>query len=243
MTEQPIRVLLADDHELVRAGLALLVDSQPDMTVVAQASDGMEAITLTRDQRPDIVLMDIRMPVLDGLAATRRILADPTTGATRVVVLTTYDLDEYVYDTLRSGASGFLLKHAPPEELLLGIRAAGQGNALLAPAVTTRLIAAFASGPARSTRPPAQFQQLTDRERDVFLLVAQGMTNNEIAKSLHIAETTVRTHLAHALTKLALRDRVHAVIYAYQHGLSPPGTDLQGRRAAAPPTHQRRRDR
>jgi DNA-binding NarL/FixJ family response regulator len=211
----PVTVVVADDQALVRAGLVALVGGQPDLTVVGEAANGEDAVAVTRDTAPDVVLMDIRMPVMDGLEATRLIAGGPS----RVVVLTTYDLDEYVYDALCAGACGFLLKHAPPEEVLLGVRAAARGGALVSPAVTGPLIEAF-TGRRRTPRPPAAMRRLTEREHQVFALVAQGRTNTEIARTLTIAETTVKTHLGNALGKLGLRDRVHAVMYAYEHGLT-----------------------
>ncbi len=217
----PVTVLLADDQQVVRAGLAMLLDSQPDLRVAGQAGDGLEAVRLARELEPDVVLMDIRMPVLDGIEATRRIHSGG--GRARVVVLTTYDLDEYVYDALRAGACGFLLKHAPPEELLLGVRAAADGGALLSPSVTRRLLAEFAAKRPATGPEPAALARLTGREREVFDLVVRGRSNTEIARELVIAETTVKTHVGHTLDKLGLRDRVHAVVYAYEHGLIAPG--------------------
>jgi DNA-binding NarL/FixJ family response regulator len=226
-TPAEIRVLVADDQAVVRAGLAMLLDSQPGLTVVGQAGNGQEAVLLARELLPDVVLMDIRMPLLDGLAATRRILGDAAINAAdrpvRVVVLTTYDLDEYVYDALRVGACGFLLKHAPPEELLLGVRAAADGGALLSPSVTRRLLQEFTTRRPCTTQQPAALNQLTPREREVLDLVIRGRSNTEIARALVVAETTVKTHLAHVLDKLGLRDRVHAVVYGYEHGLVAPG--------------------
>jgi DNA-binding NarL/FixJ family response regulator len=227
-TEQ-VSVLVADDQAVVRAGLAMLLDSQPGLAVVGQAANGLEAVRLARELEPDVVLMDIRMPVLDGLEATRRILGgDAKTaagrGPLRVVVLTTYDLDEYVYDALRAGACGFLLKHAPPEELVFGVRAAADGGALLSPSVTSRLLEEFATRRPATTREPPALGRLTAREREVLDLVIRGRSNTEIARALVIAETTVKTHVAHAMDKLGLRDRVHAVVYAYEHGLVTPGT-------------------
>ena len=223
---RPVRVLIADDQALVRAGLATLLDSQPDLEVVGQAGDGREATRLARELTPDVVLMDIRMPVLDGLAATRQIVAagngEPGGTAVKVIVLTTYDLDEYVYEALRAGASGFLLKHAPPEELLLGVRAAADGGALLSPAVTSRLLAEFARRPAPA-RAPAELARLTPREREVLDLVIRGRSNDEIARYLVVSQSTVKTHVTHVLDKLGLRDRVHAVVYGYEHGLIEPG--------------------
>ena len=224
---EPVRILIADDQAMVRAGLATLLDSQPGLTVVGQAGTGEEAVHLARKVAPDVVLMDIRMPVLDGLTATRRILsAPPSPGARpiRVVVLTTYDLDEYVYEALRAGASGFLLKHAPPEELLLGVRAAADGGALLSPQVTRRLVAEFAARrPPAALRAPPELDRLTPREREVLDLVICGRSNTEIAELLVVSLSTVKTHLAHILDKLGLRDRVQAVVFGYEHGLVEPG--------------------
>ena len=224
---EPVRIVIADDQALVRAGLATLLDSQPGLTVVGQAGTGEEAVHLARKVAPDVVLMDIRMPVLDGLTATRRILsAPPSPGARpiRVVVLTTYDLDEYVYEALRAGASGFLLKHAPPEELLLGVRAAADGGALLSPQVTRRLVAEFAARrPPAALRAPPELDRLTPREREVLDLVICGRSNTEIAELLVVSLSTVKTHLAHILDKLGLRDRVQAVVFGYEHGLVEPG--------------------
>ncbi len=243
-----IRVLIADDQALIRAGLATLLDSQPGMAVVGQAGTGEEAVQLARRLTPDVVLMDIRMPVLDGLAATRRIAgqaggAGPAGGAgacgpdsaggrarqTRVIVLTTYDLDEYVYEALRAGACGFLLKHAPPEELLLGVRAAADGGALLSPQVTRRLLAEFAARRPAASREPRELSRLTPREREVLDLVIRGRSNTEIARDLAVSLSTVKTHLGHVLDKLGLRDRVHAVVYGYEHGLVEPGADERDR--------------
>ncbi len=223
---EPVRIVIADDQALVRAGLATLLDSQPGLTVVGQAGTGEEAVHLARKVAPDVVLMDIRMPVLNGLAATRRILSAPVAhGArpVRVVVLTTYDLDEYVYEALRAGASGFLLKHAPPEELLLGVRAAADGGALLSPQVTRRLVAEFAARKPAARLPPPELDRLTPREREVLDLVICGRSNTEIADALTVSQSTVKTHLGHILDKLGLRDRVQAVVFGYEHGLIEPG--------------------
>lgn len=217
-----LKVLVADDQAMVRAALVALLTAQPDITVVAEAANGADAVALAHELAPEIVLMDVRMPVMDGLEATRRIITGASASAPRVVILTTYDLDEYVYDALRAGACGFLLKHAPPEELLLGVRAAAEGGALVSPAVTKRLIEAFTTRPPTSARPPAALARLTVREREVFDLVVTGRTNTEIARALCVAETTVKTHLGHALDKLDLRDRVHAVVYAYENRLVSP---------------------
>jgi DNA-binding NarL/FixJ family response regulator len=214
-----IRVLVADDQALVRAGIRMLIDTQPDLEVVAEAADGLAAISEAMRSKPDVVLMDIRMPRLDGIEAARRILAlspDPA----RVVMLTTFDLDEYVFDAMSAGASGFLLKHAPPEELLFGIRAAADGHALVAPALTQRLIQQFAR-----VRPRAapELARLTEREREVLVLMVRGRSNAEIARDLVVGESTVKTHVNRVLTKLGLRDRAQAVIYGYETGLVTPG--------------------
>jgi DNA-binding NarL/FixJ family response regulator len=222
-TGRQVRLVIADDQALVRAGLATLLDSQPDLVVVGQAGDGHEAVLLTRELTPDVVLMDIRMPVLDGLSATRQIIGNGGPGGPRVIVLTTYDLDEYVYEALRAGACGFLLKHAPPEELLFGVRAAADGGALLSPAVTARLLAEFAGRRPAADREPAELDRLTPREREVLDLVVRGMSNGEIARTLVVSHSTVKTHLTHVLDKLGLRDRVQAVVYGYEHGLVEPG--------------------
>lgn len=221
MSAEPlIRVLVADDHAVVRAGLVLLLDIQPDLAVIGEAADGMDAVMRTRDLNPDVVLMDIRMPLLDGIEATRRIT---TESSARVVVLTTYDLDEYVYAALRAGACGFLLKHAPHEEMLLGVRAAARGDALLSPTVTSRLITEFTSRRPSTAAPPPELNRLTSRERNVFELMIRGKSNREIARTLSVTETTVKTHVTHTLNKLGLRDRVHAVVYGYETGLVIPG--------------------
>lgn len=223
MKPDRVTVLVADDQAMVRAALVALLTGQPDLAVIAEAANGADAVALARELAPDVVLMDIRMPVMDGLEATRRIVAGSPANAPRVVVLTTYDLDEYVYAALRAGACGFLLKHALPEELLLGVRAAAEGGALVSPDVTKLLIEAFTGRPPASTQPPAALARLTAREREVFDLVATGRTNTEIARTLGIAETTVKTHFRHTLDKLDLRDRVHAVVYAYENRLISPG--------------------
>jgi DNA-binding NarL/FixJ family response regulator len=210
-----IRVAIADDQALVRAGFRMIVGSQPDMEVAGEAGDGQAAIDLVRRERPDVVLMDIRMPSVDGIAATRQVA-----GITRIVILTTYELDEYVFDALAAGASAFLLKAAPPEDLIKAIRVVASGDALLAPSVTRRLIEEFAKRPEPQARKAKQLEGLTDRERDVLVEVARGLTNAEIAVRLHVAETTVKTHVAHVLDKLELRDRVQAVILAYEAGLA-----------------------
>src|SRR6266702_4568230 len=199
---------------MVRAGFRLIVESQPDMQVCGEAADGQAAIELIRKERPDVVLMDIRMPRIDGIEATRQLA-----GIARVVILTTFELDEYVFDALAAGASAFLLKAAPPEDLIRAIRLVAAGDALLAPSVTRKLIEEFAKRPEPQARKAKQLEGLTDRERDVLREVARGLSNAEIAARLHVAETTVKTHVAHVLDKLELRDRVQAVILAYEPGL------------------------
>ena len=212
-----ISVVVADDQELVRTGFRVILNSEPDIEVVGEAADGRDAIETAKQLGPDVVLMDIRMPVLDGLAATRRIVTGPDSRP-RVLILTTFDLDEYVYEALRSGASGFMLKDNPADQLITAIRVVSEGEALLAPQITRRLISEFTrSRP--STARPEQLQILTDRETEVLKLVAHGLSNSEIASELHVAETTVRTHVGHLLTKLELRDRVQAVVLAYESGL------------------------
>jgi DNA-binding NarL/FixJ family response regulator len=217
----PISVLIADDQKPVRDGLATLIESQPDMTVAGKVGDGQEAIEFVRRCAPDVVLMDIRMPGLDGIEATREIVSrNDAATPTRVVILTTYDLDEYVFDGPQAGATGFLLKHTPPELLLMGIRAAADGAALVSGAVTMRLIAAFSGTHFHSVRSSsAEIARLSSREREVFDLVAEGRTNAAIAAELHVSDSTVKTHLNRVLSKLNLRDRVHVVIYAYEHRL------------------------
>ena len=210
-----IRVVIADDQAMVRAGFRMIVASQKDMEVAGEASDGQEAIELVRREKPDVVLMDVRMPRLDGIAATRQV-AD----ATRVVILTTFELDEYVFDALAAGASAFLLKAAPPKDLIKAIRIVAGGDALLAPSVTRRLIEEFARRPQPAAgKKPKQLESLTERELEVLREVARGLSNSEIAQRLHVSETTVKTHVAHLLDKLELRDRVQAVILAYEAGL------------------------
>jgi DNA-binding NarL/FixJ family response regulator len=212
-----IKVLIADDQAMVRRGFRMIVQGEPDMEVVAEAPDGEHAVASARRFAPDVVLMDIRMPRLDGLAATREILGG---GSTRVLILTTFDLDEYVYDALRAGASGFLLKNAPPEELIEAIRIVARGDALLDPAVTKRVIEAFAREPAAG---PVALDELTPREREVLTLLARGLSNAEIAGELFVGAGTVKTHVAAILAKLGLRDRTQAAILAYESGLVRPG--------------------
>lgn len=218
LTTPAIQVLIADDQALVRAGFRMILDSQPDITVIGEAGDGREAIRLAREHVPDIVLMDIRMPVLDGLAATRAI-SEAGPPDVRIVILTTYDLDEYVYRALRAGASGFLLKDVLPERLVTGVRDVMAGEALLAPSVTRRLITEFVAEPPPAPDPDPVLSALTGREVDVLRLIGTGYSNTEIAEHLCISENTVKTHITRILGKLALRDRVHAVILAYQTGL------------------------
>jgi DNA-binding NarL/FixJ family response regulator len=222
-----IRVLLVDDQSLLRLGFRMVLEAQPDIEVVGEAGDGAQAVPMTRRLRPDVVLMDVRMPVLDGIQATRQIVASGSPA--RILVLTTFDLDEYVYAALRAGASGFLLKDVPPADLLTGIRAVAAGDAVVAPSVTRRLLDAFAGQlPDPSTgRSPTdqQLQQLTEREREVLVEVARGHSNHEIAERLTVSEATVKTHVGRLLTKLGLRDRVQVVVFAYETGIVQPGTD------------------
>jgi DNA-binding NarL/FixJ family response regulator len=210
-----IRVLVADDQSMVRAGFRMLLSREDDIEVVAEASNGLEAIDKATRFRPTVVLMDIRMPELDGLEATRRILA--TDQSARILILTTFDLDEYVYEALRAGASGFVLKDDPPEQLLAAIRIVAQGEALLSPTVTRRVIKQFTRIP--QPTPPKELEELTERELDVFRLIARGLSNAEIGEELYISDTTVKTHITHILQKLDLRDRVQAVVLAYETGL------------------------
>jgi DNA-binding NarL/FixJ family response regulator len=214
-----IRVLIADDQALVRAGFRRLLETESDLDVVAEAADGAQAVELATRLRPHVALLDIRMPTMDGIEATRRITAGVET---RVVILTTFDLDEYVYDALRAGASGFLLKDSPPDQMVTAIHAAATGDALIAPPVTRRLLKEFVSRP----RPDAAARAtaaLTDREREVLQLLGRGLSNSEIAGELYLGEATVKTHISGVLTKLRLRDRVQAVVFAYEHGLVTPG--------------------
>jgi DNA-binding NarL/FixJ family response regulator len=215
-----VRVLLADDQDLVRAGFRMILETQADVEVVGEAGDGVEAVAATRRLQPDVVLMDIRMPNLDGLQATKQIVA--ARSGSRVVILTTFDLDEYVYQALTAGASGFLLKNAPPERLIDAVRVVAAGDALLAPSITRRVIEQFARLP-----PPGGTDALvglTDRERQVLQLLARGLSNAEIAEQLFVSDATVKSHVAHLLAKLQLRDRVQAVVLAYESGLVRPGT-------------------
>jgi DNA-binding NarL/FixJ family response regulator len=225
-----IRVLVVDDDTLVRAGLRMMIETQDDLVVAGEAANGDEAVTLARDLAPDVVLMDIRMPGMDGIEATRRITSarrpDGGSGPPRVVILTTFEIDEYVYEAVRAGASGFLLKRTPPENLLAGIRTIAEGEALLSPSVTRRLMREFARATTAAGRPTdvtnRSLSRLTHREREVLIHIGHGLANREIARELNLGESTVKTHVKRILTKLALRDRVHAVVYAYETGLLVP---------------------
>jgi DNA-binding NarL/FixJ family response regulator len=217
-----VRVLIADDQALVRAGFRKILEADPAIEVVGEAADGLEAVECSRVHVPDVVLMDIRMPGLDGIAATRR-LSEELKDGPRVLVLTTFGLEEYVYEALRAGASGFLLKDVPPEQLIDAVHVVARGDALLDPAITRSVIAAFASRPAARRELAERIEELTPRERDVFALVARGLSNAEIAGELVVGDGTVKTHVAHLLLKLGLRDRVQAVIYAYEAGVVQPG--------------------
>jgi DNA-binding NarL/FixJ family response regulator len=218
-----IRVLLADDQAMVRAGFSALLDVEDGLEVCGEAGDGRRAVELARRLRPDVVLMDVRMPHMDGIEATRAITADPALAQTRVVVLTTFELDEYVFGALRAGASGFLLKNLEPADLLRTIRIVAEGDSLLAPQVTTRLIEAFVAVPERAQVPTTGLDELTTREREILELVAQGLSNVEIADRLWLSPLTVKTHVSHVLSKLGARDRVQLVVVAYESGLVVPG--------------------
>jgi DNA-binding NarL/FixJ family response regulator len=216
-----MRVLIADDQALVRAGFRMILESQEDMEIVGEAEDGAEALMLGRELAPDVVLMDIRMPGLDGLEATRRLLDGP--NGTHVLVLTTFDADEYVYEALKAGAAGFLLKSAPPARLVEAVRLVASGEALLAPTITRRLIEDYVRRPPPGARSPKELEHLTDRELQVLKLIARGLSNAEIAAKLVVSEATVKTHVNRVLSKLDLRDRVQAVVLAYETGLAQPG--------------------
>jgi DNA-binding NarL/FixJ family response regulator len=220
-----IRVLIVDDQALVRAGFRMILESETDIEIVGEAGDGVEALEAVRELRPDVVLMDIRMPNLDGLEATRRILDEDGEGP-RVLMLTTFDLDEYVYEALRAGASGFMLKDTPPEQLVAAIHVIASGDALLSPAITKRVIEEFIRRPPSTIAPerPPKLNELTARELEVLGFMARGFSNAEIAKDLFVSETTVKTHVARILMKLDLRDRVQAVVFAYESGLVQPGS-------------------
>jgi DNA-binding NarL/FixJ family response regulator len=214
-----IRVLIADDQDLVRLGLRTLLESEDDLSVVGEAADGLGAVELARQLRPDVVLMDVRMPGIDGIEATCRIAADPALGGTRVVVLTTFELDEYVFDALRHGASGFLIKDTKPAELLRAVRLVAGGEALLSPSVTRRVVGEFANRSPRATKPHPQLGALTEREREIVGLVGEGLSNDEIAERLVVSPATARTHVSRAMVKLGARDRAQLVVFAYQSGL------------------------
>jgi DNA-binding NarL/FixJ family response regulator len=215
-------VLIADDQALMRAGFRLILEAEADLEVVGEAADGLEAVAAAQRLRPDIVLMDVRMPGLDGIEATRRLINSDCTA--KVLMLTTFDMDEYVYESLRAGASGFLLKDVPPEQLVAGIRAVVSGEALLAPSVTRRMIEEFVRRPpSTAARPaPRELERLTAREREVLVLMAHGLSNAELAREFVVSEATVKTHVAHVLAKLGLRDRVQAVVFAYESGVIRP---------------------
>ncbi|MGZ7015410.1 MAG: response regulator [Acidimicrobiales bacterium] len=219
------RIVVVDDQALVRSGFAMIIGAEPDLEVVGQAGDGLEALTVVETTRPDLVLMDIRMPNLDGVEATRRLTGPNATHPTRVLILTTFDLDDNVFTALRAGASGFLLKDTPPDELIRAVRVVAGGDALIDPGVTRRLIEEFAllAGEATPTEPPPSLDALTDRELEVLRAMAKGLSNAEIADELFVSETTVKTHVGRVLMKLHLRDRVQAVVLAYEVGLARPG--------------------
>ncbi|MEX0659721.1 MAG: response regulator transcription factor [Egibacteraceae bacterium] len=218
-----IRILIADDQALMRAGFRMIIEAEDDLEVVAEAGDGQEAAEQALALRPDVVLMDIRMPRVDGVEATRRIVEGRDGDRPAVLILTTFDLDEYVYASLRAGASGFLLKDAPPEDLIRAVRIVARGDALLAPAITRRMLEEFAARSQDDGPPPDALERLTNRELEVLRLVARGLANQEIAEELVVSETTVKTHVGHILAKLGLRDRVQAVVLAYEAGLVQPG--------------------
>jgi DNA-binding NarL/FixJ family response regulator len=220
----PIRVLIADDQALVRSGFKMLLDSADDLEVVGAAATGIETVALVRELLPDVVLMDIRMPEMDGIEATRRIADDPTTAGVRVLVLTTFELDEYIFESLRAGASGFLLKDTDPDDLLDAVRIVASGESLLAPRITRRLIAEYVRRPTASALSADVLEQLTEREREVVALVGRGLSNAEIAAELFISPATAKTHVSHAMLKLEARDRAQLVVVAYETGLVSPGS-------------------
>jgi DNA-binding NarL/FixJ family response regulator len=217
-----IRVAVADDQTLVRLGLRVLFETEDEMELVAEAADGRQAVEVVRRERPDVVLMDVRMPLMDGIEALREIVADPRLAGTRVVMLTTFELDEYVFEALRSGASGFLIKDTEPADLLNAIRVAARGESLLSPTVTRRLINEFVARPSPRWAPNPNVRTLTDREREIVGLVAEGLSNDEIAGRLFLSPATVRTHVSRAMMKLDARDRAQLVVFAYQSGLAGP---------------------
>jgi DNA-binding NarL/FixJ family response regulator len=216
-------VLIADDQALVRAGFKMILEAEPDIDVIGEAEDGVEAVEMIKRLKPDVALMDIRMPRLNGLEATRQVVNGSGEGGTRVLMLTTFDLNEYVYEALRAGASGFLLKDVPADQLVAGIHVVARGEALLAPTITRRLIEEFVARPRPGARAPDELDELTDRELEVLKLVARGMSNVQIAETLVVSEATVKTHITHILRKLDLADRVQAVVLAYESGLVRPG--------------------
>ncbi len=220
-----LRVLIVDDQALVRAGFAMILSTETDIEVVGEAGNGVEALQTARQLRPDVILMDIRMPEMDGITATRELCEKepPAADCPKVIILTTFDLDDYVYDALRAGASGFLLKDTPPEDLAAAIRLVAAGDALLSPSITRKLLEEFTRTPAAAPQPAAGLEDLTDREEEVLRQLARGLSNSEIADVLFVSETTVKTHISHILTKLELRDRVQAVVVAYESGLVIPG--------------------
>jgi DNA-binding NarL/FixJ family response regulator len=219
------KVLIVDDQSLVRAGFRMILESEPDIEVVGEAADGLTAILAAREMQPDVILMDVRMPNVDGLEATRRLLEGKDEGP-RILILTTFDLDEYVYEALRAGASGFLLKDTPPEQLVEAIHVVAGGDALLSPAVTRRVIAEFVRRPPAAAKPqPPGLDELTARELEVLRMIARGLSNAEIAAEAFVSETTVKTHVARILQKLRLRDRVQAVVFAYEHGIVTAGEE------------------
>ena len=220
----PLRVVLADDQVMIRSGLRALLASEFDIEVVAEADDGSQAVAAASTHRPDVIVMDVRMPILDGVGATRAIAADPDLAAVRVLILTTFDDDALVFDAIRAGAAGYLLKDADPAELIRGIRAVAAGDSLLAPQAARRLIAAFTTTPASKAPPPVALAVLTAREREIVALVGRGLSNDEIADWLTISAATARTHVSRAMTKLAARDRAQLVVFAYETGLVRPGT-------------------
>jgi DNA-binding NarL/FixJ family response regulator len=218
-----IKVLIADDQALVRTGFRMILDAEDDIEVAGEAADGLEAISAAERERPDVILMDVRMPNMNGIEATRRLVDKDDVEPIRVLILTTFDLDEYVYDALRAGASGFLLKDAPPEELVHAVRVVERGDALIAPSITKRLIEEISQRPAQQGAAPEALESLTQRELEVLQLMARGLSNHEIAQELFVSDTTVKTHVGRVLMKLGLRDRVQAVVLAYESGVVRPG--------------------
>jgi DNA-binding NarL/FixJ family response regulator len=218
-----IRVLIADDQALVRTGFRMILDAEDDIEVAGEAADGLEAISAAKSERPDVILMDVRMPNMNGIEATRQLVDKDDVEPIRVLILTTFDIDEYVYDALRAGASGFLLKDAPPEELVHAIRVVERGDALIAPSITKRLIEEISQRPAQQGAAPEALESLTQRELEVLQLMARGLSNHEIAQELFVSDTTVKTHVGRVLMKLGLRDRVQAVVLAYESGVVRPG--------------------